>query len=111
MRRSITIASIFVASLPAGASAELSEPALRNAYVHAVRCFAVAPLARERGMGRDNGIRAYDMAQALGARLGYSMQQTANDVRERTTTELAAMLRDAAYLDQTLNDCQRLGLL
>lgn len=102
-------------AMPVTASAQASSPAARDpnrvAYDYAVRCFAAAPLARERGMASDNGIRAYDAAQTLGTRLGYSSQQTANDVKVRTNTELAAMLRDAAYLNRTLSDCQRLGLL
>lgn len=83
----------------------------RVAYDYAVRCFAVAPLARERGMSRDRGERAYDMAQTLGARLGYSTQQTDSDVRARAGTELAALVRDANYLNRTLSDCTRLNLL
>jgi len=96
---------------PGPATAQGTEAANRNAYDYAVRCFAVAPLAKERGLQSDNGVRAYDMAQTLGARLGYSRQTTDSDVRLRSSRELTALLRDAAYLNKTLDDCRRLRLL
>lgn len=109
------LARLLVAALlfvPATGQAQLSDRANRNAYDYAVRCFAVAGIAQERGMRRiDNGERAYDMAQQLGARLGYSPQQTDNDLLARSRTETAAMRRDAAYLNRTLDECRRLRLL
>ncbi len=102
---------LVVAALPAATVAQTTEQANRNAYHYAVRCFAAAPFARERGMTRDDGRRAYDLAQRLGASLGYSQRQAHDDINARTTTELATMVRDRAYLDRVLSDCRRLGLL
>lgn len=105
------LSAIAVLSASTPASAELSAKAYRNAYDYAVRCFAVAPLAKERGVKSDDGVKAYDTAQTLGAHLGYSVEQTDSDVRERASLELKTLVRDEAYLNKTLADCQRLKLL
>lgn len=105
------LCAVAVLGTSTSAAAELSEKAYRNAYDYAVRCFAVIPLAKERGIRTDDGVKAYDLAQTLGARLGYSVKQTDSDVRERSSGELKALVRDEAYLNKTLSDCQRLKLL
>lgn len=93
------------------AAAQLSEPALRNGYDYAVRCFAVAPIARRQGLGKDGGEAAFRAAYTFGTKLGYTSDQVGQDVKARTKVELEKMYADAAYLKRALNDCSRLGLL
>ena len=109
--RALLLAVSVVAALPVAASAQANPQADRNAYTYAVRCFAAAGFARQRGVQTDNGKRAYDMALRLGSQLGYTPSEADGDIRTRTSTELVTMRRDAAYLDRAFSDCRRIGLL
>ena len=110
MRRA-ALCILAVLCAPVAAEAQLSEAANRNAYNYAVRCYAVVPIARQRGMRTDDGRRAFDVAFQLAANLGHSPQQFRDEMGRKVQDELARMHRDAAYLTQTLSDCRRLGFL
>lgn len=110
-RALLAVAVIIAASIPAGAAAELSEPALRNGYDYAVRCFAVVPIARKQGLTKGDGEPAFRAAYTFGTKLGYTPDEVGRDVKARTKIELEKMYGDAVYLQRALNDCSRLGLL
>lgn len=100
-----------VTLLSSAASAELSESAKLNAYVYAVRCFAVAPFAKERGIRSDNGAKAFKAAYDLGTSLGYSDAYLSSDVKARSGTEMKMMNGNQAYLTKAISDCTKLKLI
>lgn len=104
-----------------GASAQTSQPAALNAYNYALRCFAANtvtvsdarynPNRQNDASLRQAARRAFDAAQVMGGRLGYSRDRIAADITRSGNVEGGQMLRDDAYFQRTRADCIRLGML
>lgn len=111
MRALLVVGAMCAVASACPAYAELSTPALRNGYDYAVRCFAAAPFAKERGLPSDNGDKAFSAAYTFATKLGQAPGDIGREVKARTKIELQKMQNDPAYLSQALSDCKRLGLL
>jgi len=106
---------------PVAASAQVSQPAALNAYNYALRCFAANtvtvsdarynPNRQNDASLRQAAQRAYNAAQVMGGRLGYSGDRIAADITRSGNVEGDRMLRDDAYFQRTRADCIRLGML
>lgn len=106
--------------LPAGVQAQQADPNQR-AYSYALRCFTANTVAvgdprynpnHQNDVAlREAARRAYNAAQAMSVRLGYSSDRVAADITRNGYVEGDKMLRDDGYFQRTRADCIRLGML
>lgn len=107
--------------VPAQVAAQDGMDAARNAYSYALRCFAANSVATSDKRYNPNGrndaalkqgaYRAYNAAQVMGSRLGYSKSRIADDLTKSGNVEGTLMLRDDGYFQRARADCQKLGML
>lgn len=89
---------------PVAASAQ-SAPDYATAYNHAVRCFAVSSINRDRAGARP----AFDAAVRLGQLQGMTSAEVKVALDYGISREAENIRRDASYKGRTLAQCRKLG--
>jgi hypothetical protein len=112
--------SIFAQSATGQTSEDASTRANRIAYESALKCFVAegSVAGREKDAGdkvqqaayEGRARQSFDIANALGGKLGYSGSHISQDFGLAQTEELPKLVSDPQHLKRVLATCEALGL-
>lgn len=116
----VTLACATVYSANVGRAQDAVSTANRNAYDLAMKCFVAYGTARGNEQDAGNASEAsgyesharqsFDIAVALGDKLGFTGGRQNEDFGMAQSRELPKFVQDRAYLKSTLTTCKSAGL-